>query len=159
MDKEIKYLDYTWAATIVAHQDNFPKEMRILDIQVWEEILKSTPYSIGYFVNGYLIGWRIFKRESETVIYVAELLILPEYRGQGIAKELIRASLSMPRQFGESIHSFLRVGAYKAVANEKMIEEAGYKIVINIFIDNHYNDRFGIHEDAYELLIVPDAGE
>src|SRR5579863_3288366 len=117
-------LNKGFAPYIVKHQHHFPEKMRELDVKVWEDVLDSTPYSIGYLLCGEFIAWRVFKRESEKVIYVAELLVLPEHRGKGIAKELIKQSLILPRENDESIHSFLRVGAYKTVADEELIKAA-----------------------------------
>ena len=150
-----KYLDKEFAVYLVQHQHHFPVLMRDYQISAWETIIDSTPYSLGYFIDDSAVAWRIFKREMVDTIYVSELLVLPEHRGKGIAKSLIKKSLEKPLQNKERIHSFLREEAYKAVADENLIQEAGYRIVVNQFIEDHYFGRFGLHEHAYELLIEP----
>lgn len=149
---------YKYAEFIATHQQMYPDEMKITDVETWSDEITSTPYSVGMFLeqpNDALVGWRIFRREAEDMLYVSDLSILPAYQGLGYARELVKFSLKKPRWFKECIHSFLRETSYHVVADIDLITSAGYKIVLDRFHKNHYYRRFGIAEDAHEIILAP----
>ena len=137
--------------------------MKITDISAWQSEIESTPYSVGMYLpkeslnlgTDVLIGWRIFKREAEKLLYVSDLSILPAYQGLGYAKELVKFSLRETRWHKEKIHSYLRKTSYHIVANPILITSAGYEIIKDCFQPHHYYKRFGLAEDAHELIIAP----
>lgn len=150
--------DINWLTDfIVASQpDLYPLKMQITDPKIWEDEIKSTPYSIGcHDTTGQLIGWRIFRRESDNTIYASDLSVLSKYQGQGIGDKLVRESLKAPRWNKESVHSFLRQTSYHIVANPKLIFECGYKLAYDKLVSGHYVKRFGVEESAHEILIEP----
>ena len=148
-----------YAEYIANNQEMYPNEMKITDISTWEDEIKSTPYSVGMYFNNcvlkHIIGWRIFKREAEKLLYVSDLSILPAYQVLGYAKELVKFSLRETRWHKEKIHSYLRKTSYHIVANPILITSAGYEIIKDCFQPHHYYKRFGLAEDAHELIIAP----
>lgn len=148
-----------YAEFIASRQEMYPAEMKITDISLWEDEIKSTPYSVGMYhtecVLRNIMGWRIFKREAINLLYVSDLSILPCYQGMGYAKDLVKFSLKEPRWHKEKVHSYLRKTSYYVVADPDLIRSAGYEIVKDCFQPNHYYKRFGIAEDAHELIIEP----
>ena len=150
---------HEYAEYIASHQSMYPDEMKITNINGWEEEIKSTPYSVGMYHTECtlrnIMGWRIFKRETEKLLYVSDLSILPAYQGMGYAKDLVKFSLREPRWNKESVHSFLRKTSYHIVADPDLIKSAGYEIIRDCFQPHHYYKRFGIAEDAHELIIEP----
>lgn len=146
------------AQYIASHQEMYPNEMKITDVATWADEIMSTPYSVGMYLeetNTELIGWRIFRREAEDMLYVSDLSILPAYQGLGYSREVVKFSLKKPRWFKECIHSFLRETSYHVVADIDLITSAGYKIVLDRFHRQHYSRRFGLNEDAHELILAP----
>src|SRR5579872_2483285 len=108
-------LSIKYGSFISNHQEMYPDAMKITDTATWVDEIMSTPYSVGLFIEGVydqLIGWRIFRREAEDMLYVSDLSILPAYQGLGYARELVKFSLRKPRWFKECIHSFLRETSY-----------------------------------------------
>lgn len=157
----ITYEKLNHADFIAKHQDMYPPEMQITDPAIWMSDLESTPYSVRCYTKcehstwNHMVGWRIFRRESDKYIYVSDLAVLPAYQGYGLAKKIIKFSLREPRWHGEAIHSFLRKTSYHLVANTNLITEAGYKLVFDRFHPNHYYNRFGLEEDAHEIILEP----
>ena len=145
------------AEYIASHQDGYPEAMREDDPKMWREMLATTPYSVGWFDGEVLVGWRIFKREAPKLIYAYDLTVLKEYQGRGLAKAIVMASLKLPRWYGEQVHSHLRQTSYHIVASPTLLREAGYEIVSDTLLPDHYFREYDglIHEDAHELYVKP----
>ena len=94
-------------------------------IEVYKELEHPGFYAYGALCDGRFVGWisimytpKIGRRRwKKGVIYVDELWTAPEYRGRGIAKQLIRKAFDCQKETG-AVEVRLYVGEDNMVAQE-----------------------------------------
>ncbi len=121
-----------------------PDEQYTLDFIKW--LLRwCHPYSFLAYANGEPVGYVISCRESPDVGHVISIGVKPGFRGRGIGKELLKASLCSLINAGVR-HVYLEVRVSNEVAI-RLYKRLGFKI------QNVLPCYYANGEDAYVMVL------
>ena len=95
-----------------------------------EPLLKKGSYYLIAIEEGKLMGWILIGTSRDQFTdkmngFIYELFVLEEFRGKGVAKQLMRTAVDEVRQNG---YSEVRLSAYAGNQAIKLYEKMGFSI-------------------------------
>jgi ribosomal protein S18 acetylase RimI-like enzyme len=106
-------------------------------IEVYKELEHPGFYAYGALCDERFVGWITMmytpkigrRRWKKGVIYVDELWTAPEFRGKGIAKQLMKKAFDCQKEMG-AVEVRVYVGVDNIIAQE-LYKECGMQIISN----------------------------
>lgn len=158
LEVEITQIDVTFAPAIADLQRQVYPEWMLDEVSEYEKCLQSDAISYGAFLGETLVGWIVMDRDTEDTVYLQDIAVLPDWQGNGIARMLWQRVLRDQRWLSQAIEWHARKTSYHLLADPSLLAEAGFRIVYDQFLKDHYDkvyESIGHHEHGHALRAEP----
>lgn len=141
--------------------ENFPffEKWTVDEIRREFDVNQSNGYIFGYYEDGLCVGFISVRNQSPNehpvhyghenkVLYISDLAVLPQHRGQGIATQLLKHALEVAVSENYA-YAYLRINHNNPMGLE-IAKNAGFRKehdLCQVVSRPHTNERLGSNEE------------